>query len=122
MDISQTEIEDERSMRLNQARHKFLTKGSTRVAAEKVAEKLEEMIAKGNDKIALFIVLTVALLKDGILDIFLDFLGIGVIPVLGQIPGYFLSAVLFYLMWGRGMLKGRIFAWVLSFFVADSHS
>ena len=117
-DLSQ--IEEERRigrLNLSRARH---PKKITLAAAEKATGKLEEMIAKGHDKTAFFIVLAIALLKDGILDIILDFLGFGLIPILGQIPGYFLSAVLFYLMWGKGMIKGRVFAWVLSFFIIDS--
>lgn len=116
-DLSQTE--GERMERLNLGRA-IRPKKMALAAAERAASKLEEMIAKGHDKTAFFIVLAIALLKDGILDIILDFLGFGLIPILGQIPGYFLSAVLFYLMWGKGMIKGRIFAWVLSFFIIDS--
>ncbi|MCK6462732.1 MAG: hypothetical protein L6Q29_02840 [Candidatus Pacebacteria bacterium] len=90
------------------------------LGAANLADKLEEMIAKGNDKSALFIVLSLAAFKDGLMDVLLDFFVIGVIPVVGQIPGAFVSAVLFYLMWGKGMLKGRLFALVLAFFIGDS--
>ena len=116
-------IEEERAGRLNKRRllDTASLQGAVSASAEGVAEKLERMIEKGDDKTALFIVLFIALLKDGVLDIGLDFVGgAGLIPILGQIPGVFLSAVLFYLMWGRGMLKGTIFAWVISLFVADN--
>ncbi|RJQ32902.1 hypothetical protein C4572_00320 [Candidatus Parcubacteria bacterium] len=113
--------EEERQARLNQARL-LLSRERLKISsiANDVAEKLEKMIEKGNDKSAFFIVLIIGLAKDGLLDIALDFLGVGLIPIIGQIPGFFLTSVLFYLMWGRGMLKGRIFAWVLSMFIGDS--
>lgn len=118
--VARREEEKLARLQMSRARHRFSLQKSTSNAAAKVTGKLEEMIARGNDKTALFVVLALAALKDGGLDIILDFLFIGLLPIIGQIPGYFISAVLFALMWGKGMLKGRIFAWVLSFFVADS--
>ena len=114
------QIEEGKMSRLSQARLTnstlkdiaFLNIGGT-------VKKLDKMIAK-YDKEALFIVLALALIKDGAMDILLDFVGIGLIPIIGQIPGYFISVVIFYLMWGKGMLKGRIMAWVLLFLIGDS--
>lgn len=117
-DINQ--IEEKRRAVFNQARLTASTlKDITSLNAKGTAEKLEKMIAKHN-KEALLIVLALALIKDGAMDILLDFAGIGLIPIIGQIPGYFISAVIFYLMWGKGMLKGRIMAWALLLLIGDN--
>lgn len=106
--------------RLNQARMTASTlKDIASLNTKGTVENLEKMIAK-YDKEALMIVLALALIKDGVMDILLDFFGIGLIPILGQIPGYFITAVIFYLMWGKGMLKGRITAWVLMLLIGDN--
>ena len=117
-DINQ--IEEERAGRLSQARLTTSTlKDIASLNSKGIAEKLEKMIAK-YDKEALLIVLALAFIKDGAMDILLDLIGVGLIPIIGQIPGYFISAVIFYLMWGKGMLKGRIMAWVLLLLIGDS--
>jgi|SRR3989344_4619411 len=118
MDINQ--IEEERKGRLNQARKTASTlKDIVSLNSKEIAGKLEKIIAR-YDKEALLIVLALALIKDGVADFLLDFAIIGIIPILGQIFGYFISAVIFYLMWGKGMLKGKIMTWVLALFIGDS--
>lgn len=115
-----SQIEEERRRVFNQAKLTTSTlKNIASLNTKGTAEKLEKMIVK-YDKEALLIVLALALIKDGAMDILLDFAGIGLIPILGQIPGYFISAVIFYLMWGKGMLKGRIMAWVLLLLIGDN--
>ena len=115
------QIEEERRRVFNQAKLTTSTlKDIASLNIKGTAEKLEKMVAK-YDKEALMIVLALALVKDGAMDILLDFFfGIGLVPILGQIPGYFISAVIFYLMWGKGMLKGRIMAWVLLLIIGDN--
>lgn len=114
------QIEEERKGRLNQARLTAeVLGGMMTLNAGKVASKLEEMIAK-YDREAFVIILALSLFKDGALDVLLDFVGIGLIPVLGQTPGAFFSTVIFILMWGKGMLKGKIMARVLFLFIGDN--
>ena len=121
-DMELNTIEEERMMRLQRARlrDRIFAENITGELAQRVAVKLNKLISDGHNTAVFFIVITLAIAKDGLLDIGLDFLGIGLIPILGQIPGYFLSAVLFYIMQGKGMLRGRIFGLVLVFFLADS--
>ena len=113
--------EEENVRRLNQARLTASTlKDITSLNIGGTVKKLEKMIAK-YDKEALLIILALALIKDGAADVLLDFFfGVGLVPSLGQIPGYFISAVIFYLMWGKGMLKGRTMAWVLFLLIGDN--
>ncbi|MEK7643142.1 MAG: hypothetical protein AAB372_01710 [Patescibacteria group bacterium] len=88
-------------------------------AAERVARKLNELIAQGHDTTAFSIALFLALLKDVVLDFLLDFTGIGLIPVLGQLPGLFVSAALMYFLWGKGWFlapRVRIIWWIFGFF------
>lgn len=115
-------IEEERLIRLQHGRlmDKINAEAAIKGFAESVANKLNRMIAEGHDTTAFLIVMLLAIAKDGLLDIGLDFLGIGLIPIIGQVPGYFLSAVLFYIMHGKGMLRGKLFARVLIMFFADS--
>ncbi len=76
--------------------------------ARKIAVKLEKQIRDGDDVAAIGILIFLAFLKDGLLDIGLNFLGIGLVPVIGQIPGWFVSATLYYFMYGKGyFLKQR---------------
>ncbi len=93
-----------------------------RQLAKKLAQKLEQQIRDGNDASAITILIFLAFLKDGLLDIGLDFLGIGIVPIIGQIPGWFVSATLFYFMYGKGYflkqrakMNARIWLYVLSF-------
>lgn len=88
--------------------------------AQSVAAKLNKQIEQGHETGAFLIMIMLAIFKDGLLDILLDFLFIGMIPVIGQIPGWFVSAVIFYFMWGKGwFLKFRLHLWfyALSFII-----
>lgn len=88
-------------------------------AARLLAETLNKEIASGNDTTAFSIALLLAAAKDGV-DIYLNALLVGLIPFLGQIPGYFLTAFLAYFLWGKGwFLKTRIkiIWWVMAIFV-----
>ncbi|MEK7630752.1 MAG: hypothetical protein AAB417_01865 [Patescibacteria group bacterium] len=80
-----------------------------RELAKKIAAKLEKQIRDGNDIVAISILLFLAFLKDGLLDVGLDFLfGFGEIPIIGQLPGYAVSMILYYFMFGKGyFLKQR---------------
>ena len=79
-------------------------KKSIAAAASRLAQKLNKEIEEGHETTAFMIAIALAATKDGI-DIILDLILIGEIPILGQIPGYFLSATLTYFLWGKGMLK-----------------
>ena len=86
--------------------------------ARRLVAKLNKEIAMGNDVIAFEIAISLAILKDGVLDILLDFFGIGLIPIIGQIPGWFLSAFFTYFLWGKGWFnttKIRIVWWSFGF-------
>jgi hypothetical protein len=76
------------------------------------------LVVEGHDTTAFFIVMMLAIIKDGLLDPVLTFLGIGVIPILGDMPGLFVTGILFYIMHGKGMLRGKMFRRVLIFFLA----
>lgn len=87
-------------------------------AAERLAQKLNEEIARGHDTAAFSIALLLAAAKDG-LDIFLAGILIGLVPFWGQIPGWFLTAFLAFFLWGKGwFLNTRIKVawWVLGIF------
>ncbi len=88
-------------------------------AAQRLSEKLNREIERGNDFIAFSIALFLAMFKDG-LEIVLDLTAVGLVPVLGQIPGIFLSVFLTAFLWEKGwFLKTRIKViwWVLGFFI-----
>lgn len=87
---------------------------------ERATRKLDEMIAEGHSTSVFVIGLTLALIKDGVMDWVFDFVLIGEIPIIGQIPGMLLSALLVYFMWGKGMLKRKIAARFIIFMLADS--
>lgn len=93
---------------------------STLSAAKKLAGKLNQLIAQGHDTTAFSIALLLAALKDGV-DIGLDFLFLaGEIPLVGQLPGVFISATLAYFLWGKGWFnttKIKIVIWVLGLFI-----
>jgi len=77
--------------------------------AERARYKLAELIRNGNDTTVLIIGLTLAIIKDTVMDVGLDFLGgFGEIPILGQLPGWGISALLIFFMSGKGMLKSKI--------------
>ena len=87
--------------------------------AQSLAARLNQLIEDGHDVVAFGAMLCFAILKD-FLDILLAFFLIGSIPIIGAIPGMFLSALIFYFLWGKGyFLRGRIRAWrwVLGFFI-----
>jgi len=74
--------------------------------AVRVAAKLTKQVEDGNAYGVLMFVIFLAILKDGLLDIGLDFLfGFGAIPVLGQIPGWFISALIYVLAGGTWIKK-----------------
>jgi len=97
-------IEEGRFMALQGARALRLgglvtTRGAIAEAAERVAVKLNEEIAKGHEATAFFIAIAIAAVKDA-----LDILQLG-FPVLSV----FLSLILTYFLWGKGwFLKTRI--------------
>ena len=87
-------------------------------AARLLVQKLNKEIADGHDSVAFMLAILLAIMKDG-LDFILDILGVGLIPILGQIPGYFLSAFLMVFLWGKGyFLKGKIkiIYWIFGLF------
>lgn len=106
--------------RLNEVRRpRFALDRAAIRAAEKLAERLNREIAEGHDEVAFLIALLLAATKDG-LDWVLDFLLIGEIPFIGQIPGIFLSAFLAYFLWSKGWFKRtkiRITFYVLALFI-----
>jgi hypothetical protein len=112
--------EDERAVELAEARHRDTEKGQKSVfeIAQRVAGKLNKLIERGHDTTAFSIALLLAALKDGV-DIGLDFLFLaGEIPIIGQLPGVFISAVLAYFLWGKGWFKTtkvKIILWGLGF-------
>lgn len=87
--------------------------------ATRVAAKLTKMIEEGNAYETLTIVLFFAILKDGLLDIGLDFIGIGLIPIVGAIPGLFVDAIIYALTGGSmGKKMGlRAGVWIAGFFI-----
>ena len=93
-------------------------KESVMGAAARVARKLNKEIEEGHETTAFMIAIALAAAKD-VVDLVLDLVLIGEIPILGQIPGYFLSAALTYFLWGKGMFKRtkiRIAYYALSLF------
>ncbi len=86
--------------------------------AERVAKKLNKLIEDGHDSTAFFIAILLAALKDFV-DLGLNFVLIGMFPILGQLPGLFISAVLMYFLWGKGWFnktKIKIIWWVFGLF------
>lgn len=95
---------------------------STLSAAKKLAGKLNQLIAQGHDTTAFSIALLLAALKDGV-DIGLDLILVGEIPLVGQMPGMFISATLVYFLWGKGWFntaKIRIIIWGLGLVVDNA--
>ena len=87
-------------------------------AAESLAKKLNEEIAKGNDDTAFMIAFLLAGFKD-FLDIILVLTAVGLIPGVTWGTGLFLSGFLFFFMLGKGwFLKWRLRLgyWVLCWF------
>ena len=89
--------------------------------AQKAAVKLNKQIELGHETTAFTIAIVLAIFKDGALDIGLDLLGgFGEIPILGQLPGLFVSAALFYFLWGKGWCnttKVKAIIWILGIFI-----
>jgi len=98
----------------------IMTKRAVISLANRIAAKLDKRIAEGHDKSVLFFGLTLALIKDGVADWFLDPFFIGEVPFIGQIPGYIVTALLVYFMWGKGMLKRKIAMRVIIFLTIDN--
>lgn len=114
-------IENERLAMLNEGRmrDKISTEKFVFEAAQRVAVKLNKLIEQGHDTTAFGIAIILACLKDGV-DIGLDFIIIGEIPILGQLPGLFISATLMYFLWGKGWFnttKVKVLLWGLGLFV-----
>jgi len=104
-------IEEARAAELQRSRMRDKQRAREDVhgIAARIAARLNKRIAEGHDTSVLLIGLTLALFKDVVLDNALDFLGgIGEIPILGQLPGYLVSALLTYFMWGKGMFRKKI--------------
>lgn len=81
--------------------------------------KLNKEIERGNDFMAFMIALSLAALKD-ILDLGLNIALVGLLPIVGQIPGFFLSVFLYLFLRGKGWFiktKIKIMWWILGFFI-----
>jgi len=106
--------------RLNEARRvRFRLDRAAVSAARTLAERLNREIAEGHDITAFMIALLLAASKDG-LDWILDLFFIGEIPIIGQIPGIFLSVFLAYFLWGKGWFnktKVRIIYYIIGLFI-----
>lgn len=87
--------------RLNEARRQENKKFVFSISG-RVARKLNEMIETGHATTAFTILFSLAMLKDGVLDWVLDFIGIGEIPFIGQLPGYFVTGIMTYFAWNKG--------------------
>ncbi len=115
--------EEDRRARLEWTRianaHDILNaKRELRDAARQLAEKLNEEIARGNEYTAFTIAALLAAAKD-IIDFGLGAFLIGLIPIAGQLPGYFLSAFLTYFLWRKGWFlrtRIRVIWWSLGIF------
>lgn len=117
-----TTIEEARMAQLQHAR--LLERVSSRIAvlklAQKTAAKLDKLIVEGHNTSVLIFGLTLSLLKDGVMDLVLDFLFIGEIPIIGQLPGMVVSAMLVYFMWSKGMWKKKMLLSVVVLLLADN--
>ena len=112
--------EEERVAGLHMARmqDKISAEKAVFEIAERVAKKLNKLIEDGHDTTAFFIAILLAAFKDCV-DLVLDFILIGEIPILGQLPGLFISAILMYFLWGKGWFnktKIKIIWWVFGLF------
>ncbi|MBI2451093.1 MAG: hypothetical protein HYV52_02015 [Parcubacteria group bacterium] len=86
--------------------------------AQRIANKLNNLIEQGHDTIAFLLAILLAFLKDG-MDVILDLMLIGEIPIIGQMPGILISAILMYFLWGKGWFnttKVKIILWGLGVF------
>ena len=81
------------------------TQGLVKKALGPVIAKLNEEINQGNDTAVFTFVLVVALFKDVALDLILELTGIGEVPIIGWLPGMFLSGFLMYFLWGKGWFR-----------------
>ena len=87
-------------------------------AAKRLAEKLNQEIERGNDFVAFIFAILLAAIKDA-LDIWLTAFLVGLVPIIGELPGIFLSLFLTFFLWGKGWFlktKIKIIWWVLGFF------
>ena len=115
-----TTSEDERLMQLEQTRFRDILSAEKAVTevAQRVATKLNELIAQGHDTTAFAIAIGLTLLNDS-LDIILGLLGVGDIPLISEIPGWLITGILFYFLWGKGYFnnfKVKVILWGLGFF------
>lgn len=116
MEDNLSATEEERLQQLEEKRQMIF---SVEDLAQRVAAKLNQMIAQGRENTAFAIAIFLAILKDG-LDIGIDFFIVGEIPIIGQLPGLFISATLMYFLWGKGWFnrtKVKIILWGLGFLV-----
>jgi hypothetical protein len=98
---------------------KYLTEIQLTEAAKRLSDKLNKEIERGNDFIAFTFALLLAAIKDA-LDIGLTAMLVGLLPIIGAIPGIFLSLFLTFFLWGKGWFlktKIKITWWVLGFFI-----
>lgn len=112
--------EEEMMERLHMARmqDKISAENFVFKTAERVAIKLNKLIEDGHDATAFFMAILLAAFKDCV-DLGIDLVLIGEIPILGQLPGLFISATLMYFLWGKGWFnttKIKIIWWVFGLF------
>jgi hypothetical protein len=110
-------IEDERLMRLEEARRIEEEAEETRRLvggiAQRVAFKLNALVEEGHATGVFTFMLAIAIAKDGLMDWLLDFLIIGEIPLVGQIPGALMGATLWFFMRMRGSYAKRKFRQII---------
>ncbi len=104
-------MEEQRMGRLQQERFqdKISMEESVKDLSERVAAKLNQLIAQGHDTIAFGIAIGLAILKDGVDEI----------PIIGWFLGLFVSATLMYFLWGKGWFnqtKVKIILWGFGLF------
>lgn len=88
-------------------------------AGQKLAAKLNVEIERGNSDVAFFIALNIALFKD-FQDVFVDLVGIGEIPLLGEILGLFCTGFLTLFMFQKGWFlqtRLKVMWWLLGFVI-----
>ena len=86
---------------------------------KRVAQKLNEMIETGHATSAFFILFSLAILKDGLMDWLLDFFAIGEIPILGQLPGAAVTGIMMYFAWNKGGFFKNFFRKRIVLFIVD---
>jgi hypothetical protein len=78
------------------------------VSARKKIAKYDQIIKEGSATGTFLTILFLTFLKEGA-DWALDLILVGEIPLLGQMPGWFITAIIIFLQWGRGkFLRNQI--------------